>query len=204
MYVIADSERCEQTDLRPISGVARLPVAALSAGPNRDRTLWAGTGQALSPPQATAEHPPQQTGEHPPRRATRPAPQAAASIKGGEASNTARAMTDEHYDPLCGTDARGHAGGLLRPHERQPDASSAGFGAPGFPTVEALKALNRRIHEDAGTSERYRLDQPAPLEANGLAHLSRADVSDDMRAVPTAETIEAMLLRRLRRSKRRP
>ena len=169
-------------------------------------------------------------------------------------------MTDEHYEPLCGTDTRARAGGLLRllrPHESQPDASSAGFGAPGFPTVEALKALNRRIHEDAGTPERYRLDEPAPLHsrleretgawrldqdaenivrvaallAHGIAQaqasvdgnrrtayftarqwfeakrprsLSRAGVSDDMRAVPTAETIEAMLLRRLPRTKRCP
>jgi len=36
--------------------------------------------------------------------------------------------------------------------------------SPGVPTIAELKELNRCIHDDAGTPERYKLDQPAALE----------------------------------------
>jgi prophage maintenance system killer protein len=36
---------------------------------------------------------------------------------------------------------------------------------PGFPSVEELKELNQEIHDDAGTPECFKLDQPSPLES---------------------------------------
>jgi prophage maintenance system killer protein len=36
---------------------------------------------------------------------------------------------------------------------------------PGLPSVEELKALNQRIHDDAGSPELFNLDQPSALES---------------------------------------
>jgi prophage maintenance system killer protein len=42
-------------------------------------------------------------------------------------------------------------------------ASAKDARPPGVPTLGELKVLNRRIHDDAGTPERFKLDQPSPL-----------------------------------------
>ena len=36
---------------------------------------------------------------------------------------------------------------------------------PGFPSIEELEELNRRIHDDAGSPELFKLDQPSPLRS---------------------------------------
>ncbi|MGH2860325.1 MAG: Fic family protein [Solirubrobacteraceae bacterium] len=59
----------------------------------------------------------------------------------------------------------GDASGLLHSREGQPTASAEDARPPGFPSVGELCELNRVIHEDAGQPERFRLDQPAPLES---------------------------------------
>jgi prophage maintenance system killer protein len=44
-------------------------------------------------------------------------------------------------------------------------ASAKDARPPGFPSLVELKALNQRIHDDAGTPERYKLDQPSALKS---------------------------------------
>ena len=34
----------------------------------------------------------------------------------------------------------------------------------GFPSLDELKELNQRVHDDAGSPELFKLDQPSPLE----------------------------------------
>lgn len=59
----------------------------------------------------------------------------------------------------------GDASGVLHSREGQPTAGAEDARPPGFPSVEDLCELNRLIHEDAGQPERFKLDQPAPLES---------------------------------------
>jgi len=55
-------------------------------------------------------------------------------------------------------------------------ASAKDARPPGFPSLSELKTLNRRIHDDAGTPERCKLDQPAALE--GCLARARAAFKD--------------------------
>jgi len=59
----------------------------------------------------------------------------------------------------------GDSSRVLHSREGQPAAGAEDARPPGFPSVEELCGLNRAIHEDAGQPERYKLDQPAPLES---------------------------------------
>ena len=59
----------------------------------------------------------------------------------------------------------GDASGVFHSGEGQPTAGAEDARPPGFPGIEDLCELNRLIHEDAGQPERYKLDQPAPLES---------------------------------------
>jgi prophage maintenance system killer protein len=59
----------------------------------------------------------------------------------------------------------GDSSRVLHSREGQPAAGAEDARPPGFPSVEELCELNRAIHEDAGQPERYKLDQPAPLES---------------------------------------
>jgi prophage maintenance system killer protein len=59
----------------------------------------------------------------------------------------------------------GDASGVLHSGEGQPRAGAEDARPPGLPSIEDLCELNRLIHEDAGQPERFKLDQPAPLES---------------------------------------
>ena len=72
-------------------------------------------------------------------------------------------MPDDPYHDKHEADADKRFSRLFRSDEGESAAGLDESGASRFPNIEALKALNRRIHDDAGTPERYRLDQPAPL-----------------------------------------
>jgi prophage maintenance system killer protein len=53
--------------------------------------------------------------------------------------------------------------GILQAEPGSPSEGPKDDGPSGFPSIEDLKHLNREIHDDAGTPERFKLDQPAPL-----------------------------------------
>lgn len=59
----------------------------------------------------------------------------------------------------------GNSCGLLHQDEGQPVAGAEDARPPGFPSVEELEELNRRIHDDAGSPELVKLDQPSPLRS---------------------------------------
>lgn len=59
----------------------------------------------------------------------------------------------------------GDSSRVLHSREGRPAAGAEDARPPGFPSVEELCDLNRAIDEDAGQPERYKLDQPAPLES---------------------------------------
>jgi prophage maintenance system killer protein len=59
----------------------------------------------------------------------------------------------------------GDVGRVLPSGQEPSSASAADTGASGIPSVAELKDLNRLIHDDAGQRERYKLDQPSPLES---------------------------------------
>ncbi len=58
----------------------------------------------------------------------------------------------------------GDVGRILPSGQEPSSASVADTGASGIPSVAELKDLNRLIHDDAGQPERYKLDQPSPLQ----------------------------------------
>jgi prophage maintenance system killer protein len=58
-------------------------------------------------------------------------------------------------------------------------ASAKNARPPGFPSLSELKTLNQQIHDDAGSPERFRLDQPAPLkDCLARARAAYADTPD--------------------------
>lgn len=59
----------------------------------------------------------------------------------------------------------GDAGRVLHESQGQSSSSAEDARPSGIPSLEELKELNRRIHNDAGTPERYKLDQPSPLRS---------------------------------------
>ncbi len=68
-----------------------------------------------------------------------------------------------------------HPSGVLQQQQGQTSAGPEDARPPGFPSIDELKELNRKIHDDAGTPERFKLDQPSPLE-NCLDRARRAYV----------------------------
>lgn len=60
----------------------------------------------------------------------------------------------------------GNPRGILQQEQGQSSAGPEDAGPPGFPSLQDLKELNRQIHDDAGTPERFKLDQPSPLESS--------------------------------------
>lgn len=58
----------------------------------------------------------------------------------------------------------GHPSGVLQQQQGESSAGPEDARPPGFPSVDELKELNRKIHDDAGTPERSKLDQPSPLK----------------------------------------
>jgi prophage maintenance system killer protein len=70
------------------------------------------------------------------------------------------ATGDGGYSPR-----HGDAGGVLPKEQAEPSEGPEDAGPPGFPSLEDLKELNRAIHDDAGTPERYALDQPSPVQS---------------------------------------
>jgi prophage maintenance system killer protein len=71
--------------------------------------------------------------------------------------------------------SHGNPGGILQQQQGQSSAGPEDAGPPGFPSIEELEELNRKIHDDAGTPERFKLDQPSPLESS----LARARAAYD-------------------------
>lgn len=61
--------------------------------------------------------------------------------------------------------SHGNPGRVLPEEQAESSEGATDAGPPGFPSIEDLKELNREIHEDAGTPERFALDQPSPLES---------------------------------------
>lgn len=75
--------------------------------------------------------------------------------------------------------SHGNPSGILQQEQGQSPAGPEDAGPPGFPSVQDLKELNRQIHEDAGTPERFKLDQPSPLESSlERARAAYVDTSD--------------------------
>jgi prophage maintenance system killer protein len=70
------------------------------------------------------------------------------------------AKGDEGYSPTYGD-----PGGVLPEEQAEPSEGPEDVGPPGLPSIDELKELNREIHDDAGTPERYALDQPSPLQS---------------------------------------
>jgi prophage maintenance system killer protein len=62
--------------------------------------------------------------------------------------------------------SHGNPGRILQQDQGQSSAGSEDAWPPGFPSIEELKELNRKIHDDAGSPERFKLDQPSPLETS--------------------------------------
>ena len=61
--------------------------------------------------------------------------------------------------------SHGNPSGILQQEQGQSSAGPEDARPPGFPSVKELEALNRKIHDDAGSPERFKLDQPSPLES---------------------------------------
>lgn len=61
--------------------------------------------------------------------------------------------------------SHGNASRILQQEQGQSSAGPENARPPGLPSVEELKELNQRIHEDAGFPEFFKLDQPSPLES---------------------------------------
>lgn len=66
----------------------------------------------------------------------------------------------QRYSP-----SHGNPGRILQQEQGQASAGPEDARPPGFPSIEELKELNQRIHEDAGFPEFFKLDQPSPLES---------------------------------------
>lgn len=64
------------------------------------------------------------------------------------------------YNPKHGSSRKA----LPRPR-KGASSGDEDAGAPEFPSIQSLKELNQAIHEDAGQPERFKLDQPSPLES---------------------------------------
>lgn len=86
-------------------------------------------------------------------------------------------MPQDRYHSKHDADGRDIRAGRLRQDQGPPGEGAGRPGAPGFPTIEVLKALNERIDEDAGTPERFKLDQPSPLRS--CLELAEAAYSPD-------------------------
>jgi prophage maintenance system killer protein len=67
----------------------------------------------------------------------------------------------------------GNPRGIFQQEQGQSSAGPENARPPGFPGLEELEELNRKIHDDAGSPERFKLDQPSPLES-GLARACAA------------------------------
>jgi hypothetical protein len=116
--------------------------------------------------------------------------------------------------------SHGNPSGILQQEQGQSSAGPEDARPPGFPSVEELKELNRKIHDDAGSPERFKLDQPSPLatlsflQANGYGHLSpiagddhslarylNQVVEDQTGGGPGPEKFASLFSRRLQRDK---
>jgi death-on-curing family protein len=62
--------------------------------------------------------------------------------------------------------SHGNPSGILQQKQGQSSAGPEDARPPGFPSIEELQELNRKIHDDAGSPERFKLDQPSPLESS--------------------------------------
>jgi prophage maintenance system killer protein len=62
--------------------------------------------------------------------------------------------------------SHGNPSRILQQEQGQSSAGPEDARPPGFPSIEELKELNRKIHDDAGSPERFKLDQPSPLESS--------------------------------------
>jgi len=80
-------------------------------------------------------------------------------------AETPEPVSQDRYHSDRGADERQLPGRLLREGQDPSEPGAGHSRAPGFPTVEDLKVLNERIHKDAGTPERFKLDQPSPLRS---------------------------------------
>jgi death-on-curing family protein len=75
--------------------------------------------------------------------------------------------------------SHGNPGGIFQQEQGQSPAGPEDARPPGFPSIEELKELNRKIHDDAGSPERFKLDQPSPLESSlARAEAAYADTPD--------------------------
>lgn len=75
--------------------------------------------------------------------------------------------------------SHGNPSRILQQKQGQSSAGPENAGPPGFPSIEELEELNRKIHDDAGSPERFKLDQPSPLESSlARAHAAYVDTPD--------------------------
>jgi death-on-curing family protein len=75
--------------------------------------------------------------------------------------------------------SHGDPSGILQQEQGQSSAGPEDARPPGFPSIEELEELNRKIHDDAGSPERFKLDQPSPLESSlERARAAYADTPD--------------------------
>jgi prophage maintenance system killer protein len=61
--------------------------------------------------------------------------------------------------------SHGDSSRALHANQGRSAASPRDAGARGFPTLEQIKELNQKIHEDDDVPEFFKLDQPSPLES---------------------------------------
>src|ERR1700761_8391843 len=86
----------------------------------------------------------------------------------GHRDRKVRSKRHEGSDPTLRegySSSHGDARRLLHQDQSQSAAGPEDARPSGFPSVEDLKALNQRIHDDAGSPELFKLDQPSALES---------------------------------------
>jgi len=102
------------------------------------------------------------------------APRRTAGKNDSSGRETASSKVKRGYSSSHGNSSR-----ILQQEQGQSSAGPEDARPPGFPSVEELKELNRKIHDDAGSPERFKLDQPSPLESSlERARAAYADTPD--------------------------
>jgi prophage maintenance system killer protein len=101
-------------------------------------------------------------------------------LAGGTGKGDSSGRKTTGPDPGDGySSPHGNPSGILQQQQGQSSAGPEDARPPGFPSLKELEALNRKIHDDAGSPERFKLDQPSPLESSlERARLAYVDTPD--------------------------
>jgi|GEM_PF-4975661 len=85
--------------------------------------------------------------------------------RGDGKDDIARGETSSPRDRRRYSSSHGDSSRVLRQNQGGSATGPRDAGPPGIPSIKELKALNQRVHEDAGFPEFSALDQPSPLES---------------------------------------